>query len=131
MSSQYRRGQTLRTDTVTAITGTPQTSASIGIGGYNTLTLDVNYTRVAGTAVVFTFDVSDDGGTTWHEYTSVTTVAGTGTRVQYTDSTTTSVSKKFAVQLEKLNHEFIRYNVGATSGTTDSALITVVLGYLA
>lgn len=127
----FVRSTLCRKDTLTAITATPQNSSAIGVDGCNYLNLEVQFTFVAGTAFILTFDVSEDGST-WSQVTSTDTAAGTGTRVRYTDSTATnSASKNFEVKLRDIQKPYIRYSYSATAGTTDSAIVFVRTGYSA
>lgn len=111
-----------------ASVSTAQTKV-INMEGFDTLFLDVDFTRVAGTATVFTFtgksaNTSNNYGLTVTDYASKTLTDATFT---YTSSST--YSKRFAFSLTGMGISpsstgDITLGIAVTSGTTDAITCT-------
>jgi hypothetical protein len=101
----------------------------ISMQGFDTLILDVDFTRAAGTATVFTFtgksvNTSNDYGLTVTDYSSRTIADASFT---YTSSST--YSKRFIFSLTGLgvfpdSAGNITLGIAVTSGTTDAITCT-------
>ena len=107
---------------------TAQTSI-VSCEGFDTLILDVDFTRAAGTATVFTFtgksiNTTNDYGLTVTDYSSRTIADASFT---YTSSST--YSKRFIFSLTGIGITAskdgnITIGIAVTSGTTDAVTVT-------
>lgn len=108
-------------------------SSGIGCSGFNQLTLEFDYTYVAGTtAITFFLEVNDLKGASgnWRRIQTDSVAAGVATLTDLQFSKAVSAaSLHFAVNIP-LNYENIRVATIAISGspTTDAITMTAILG---
>lgn len=101
----------------------------VNMQGFDTLMLDVDFTRVAGTATVFTFtgksvNTSNDYGLTTTNYAS-----GTLSDATFTYTSSSTYSKRFIFSLTGLgvfpdSAGNITVGIAVTAGTTDAIACT-------
>jgi hypothetical protein len=113
------------------VTATPQNSSAFGIAGRNQLTLVGQYTRVAGTNLSFTLQISYDLGSTWNTVqTEEITGAGSGTFDSFTHNDDDAASKNFVLNYPIWGGENANMRIGAitcTAGTTDTLTLTAIV----
>jgi hypothetical protein len=94
--------------------------------GYSHLTVYLNATRAAYTALICKLEVSPDG-TTWGQTKSESISSGTGTLSSYSQSFTTSSSALVPFRFD-ICDKYWRVLISATSGgSSDTAIVTAYL----
>jgi hypothetical protein len=114
-----------------------KTSNTFSIANLNELTIYVNATRVAYTALILKVDVTPEDGSVsnWYSLNGQASAAGVTTNVVWTDTFTTSASVKYAVTLPEfgtpsINGRQARVKVSSTAGgASDTAIVTVIATY--
>lgn len=125
---KYVYTQTRPPFTFTALTATPQTSV-INMSGFDTLILDVDFTRATGTATVFNFSGKSVNTANNYGLTITNYAAGTIGDATFTYTAAASYSKRFIFSLTGLgvtpdSAGNITISIGATAGTTDALTCT-------
>lgn len=116
---------------LTALTATPQTFV-VNMQGMNTLMLDCDFTRVAGTAVVVSLSATTGENVAGVKpYTVTDYAAKTLTDATFTYTSSASFSRIFSFSLTGLGITAlatgnVTVSVSATAGTTDSIIITPI-----
>lgn len=103
--------------------GSTAKTAPINLEGANFLTLDIDYTQVSATAIVFAFSGDGIGSSNSYVLTETTYGAGTIRDAAYTYSTigTGAQSRKFFFNISGIgNTGNITLSITFTGGTTDS-----------
>jgi hypothetical protein len=96
------------------------TSWTMDVAGYSKLTLQIDHTFAAATAITVTCEGSINGGTTYGRLTSTSVSSGTGTVSAYTDSYATgSASSKIILEYGIAGYDHVRCDLGDTAATTD------------
>jgi hypothetical protein len=129
--TNYITAVPLPPQTVTAITATPQNLAAINMTGMDTLTLDVDFTKVAGTVFIMSVYAAKglNDSTNSRQYTVRNDSALTFADATYNYTFSASFRKIFTFNLAALGLTAssagnIIIAVSATNGSTDSATIT-------
>jgi len=103
-----------------------KTSNAFSTNGFGTLDIFINYTRSTGTAVTFSLEGSNDGGTTWFKPQAESVSAGVSTLTNYTFSNAVSGSEKFVVSSRIFADVMRILSLTATGGDDDDvATVTV------
>lgn len=128
--SNYVLTSVLPPVTLTSLTGTPQTF-NVNMTDMDTLTLDIDYTYVAGTALVITLKadkgLNDSNNRTYWitDYSAKTLTDATFTRtISAASQRGIATFSLNALGLTTNSKGDIEVNVSVTNGTTDSAIIT-------
>ena len=126
----YSEAQTPRS--FTSVTAIAPATFAVPMKGFDTLVLDVDVTRVAATAWVFTF--TGKSANTTNNYTITTTNYSTGALGDATFTYTSSVSfsRRFTFSLSGFGLDnsstnpsgTITVSIAATGGTTDALTVT-------
>ncbi len=113
------------------VTGTPQNGSWFGVDGCNQLTLEIEYTRVAGTNLSFQLEVTRDGGTTVNVLqTEEITGSGSGTFDNFVHNDDNAASHKLVLYYPFVGGIGRNMRLGAitcTAGTTDTLSVTAIL----
>jgi hypothetical protein len=114
------------------------TGSTFSVAGYKYLTLAVDLSRVACTAIdikVYTSlkdpaDITDSAIDDWQPYTAQSVVAGIATPSDYiVRKTAIGADWHTEIRLTELNHKSMRIDVTTTAATTDTLTIRGLLGY--
>lgn len=113
------------------VTGTPQNSLWFGVDGCNQLTLEIEYTRVAGTNLSFQLETTRDNGTTVNVLqTEEITGSGSGTFDDFVHNDNNAASHKVTIYypiVGGLGRNMRLGSITCTSGTTDALSVTAIL----
>ena len=114
---------------------TAQTSNAIDVTGVQYMSVEIRWTKGAGTGVKFYLDESLDGGTTWVRKQVGDLAAGDGIEVlsDHGYSKTLAASGNFCVADIPLNDKLVRISGLIALGSpnaSDTAIARVILGVL-
>lgn len=101
----------------------------VNMQGFDTLLLDVDFTRVAGTATVFTFTGKSVNTSNNYGLTTTNYAAGTLSDATFTYTSSSTYSKRFIFSLTGLgvfpdSAGNITVGIAVTAGTTDAIACT-------
>jgi hypothetical protein len=126
-NKNYTYVQTRQPFTLTSVSTAQYTT--INMQGFDTLILDIDFTRAAGTATVFTFDGSQPNTSNNYGFTITNYAGGTIADGTFTYTASANYSKRFIFSLTGLGISVgstgnIRVGIAVTSGTTDAITCT-------
>lgn len=113
------------------VTGTPQNGSWFGIDGCNQLTLEIEYTRVAGTNLSFQLETTRDGGTTVNVLqTEEITGTGSGTFDNFVHNDDNGATHKYTLYypiVGGIGRNMRLGSITCTSGSTDTLTVTALV----
>ena len=89
---------------------------TIPVAHYSVTTIQINFTRTAGTAVTLTCTASLNGGSSYGSITSTAISSGAGTVTPYVDTWTTSASGNILLDYATARYDDLQCVVAVTTG---------------
>jgi hypothetical protein len=134
MASRHKLTRYIAPD-VTGLSGATlaaeRTSNNLSTAGFDQLTIFIDYTYSAASAVTMTLEASDDNGSTWYRTQTGSISSGTVTLSSQTFTKSTGSADQTFVVNQAINYDMMRIKVAGTSGDTgDLVTVSVRLGSL-
>lgn len=97
---------------------------TMDVVGYSKLTIQLDHTHAAASAITLTCEGSLNGGSTYARITATSILAGTGTVTVYTDSYTTGgASSNILLEYGVQGYDKVRCDIGDTAATSDTITV--------